>query len=553
MYLRLKKLKNPMKKKKLFWNKKSQLVFAESVMITCGCMLLGVPLIGSGFGSGDSYYEVTLAGKTVGSVKNPSVVENAYLQARARISRETDGLVLADVEYELDKVPKIFGSTMDSDTLTDAFYNELTQIVAKAKKKAYLMKINEFTVTLGSYQDVMDVLYATKDRYDTDNEFQINIVSDAARELNVYTVEVSKQNTAEETAAEVAKLGGIAGIGDACAGIGEYDVSQAVESVITKTVTEEDVAEENAADNGEMQAEGDGLRSVDFAEKVEIAEAYVSADEITPASEAIDLVTKDTAKNEVYEVKAGDTLSVIANSNGLRVAEVLALNEGMSENTVLHEGDEVIITVPEPELSVETVEEATYQEEYYADVQYIDNDEWYTTKSEVRQEEQPGYHEVTALITKKNDVEENRDVISETVLQDPVPKIVERGTQTPPTYIKPISGGRFTSGFKKRWGRMHKGVDWACPIGTAVMASCGGTVVQAGWSSGYGNCITIRHPDGKQTRYGHLSKILVSSGQKVTQGQKIALSGNTGRSTGPHVHFEIIINGSQVNPLPYLN
>ena len=104
-----------------------------------------------------------------------------------------------------------------------------------------------------------------------------------------------------------------------------------------------------------------------------------------------------------------------------------------------------------------------------------------------------------------------------------------------------------------RWGRMHKGVDWACPIGTAVMASCGGTVVQAGWSSGYGNCITIRHPDGKQTRYGHLSKILVSSGQKVTQGQKIALSGNTGRSTGPHVHFEIIINGSQVNPLPYLN
>ena len=66
------------------------------------------------------------------------------MQARARISRETDGLVLADVEYELDKVPKIFGSTMDSDTLSDAFYKELTQIVAKAKKKAYLMKINEF-------------------------------------------------------------------------------------------------------------------------------------------------------------------------------------------------------------------------------------------------------------------------------------------------------------------------------------------------------------------------------------------------------------------------
>ena len=135
---------------------------------------------------------------------------------------------------------------------------------------------------------------------------------------------------------------------------------------------------------------------------------------------------------------------------------------------------------------------------------------------------------------------------------DPVPKIVERGTQTPPTYIKPITGGTMTSTFKWRWGRMHKGIDWAVPKGTAVRASCGGTVVSAGWSGGYGNCITIRHPDGKMTRYGHLSKILVSAGQKVDQNQKIALSGNTGRSTGPHVHFEILVNGTQVNPLKYL-
>ncbi|MBC5658592.1 peptidoglycan DD-metalloendopeptidase family protein [Anaerosacchariphilus sp. NSJ-68] len=540
-----------MKRKKLFFNKKSKLIFIESMFLTCGCMLLGIPLLGSGFGSGNSYYEVTLAGKVVGSVRNPDVVENAFLQARSRISRETEGLVLADVEYELDKVPKIFGSTMDPDTLTDAIYQELSNVVATAKKKAYLVKINEFTVTLGSYQDVMDVLYATKDRFDPDNEFQINIVSDADRELNVYTVDVSSQQ-AEEAAEEPVIEPGIAGIGAACAGIGEYDVTQAVENVITKTVTEEDV-QETSEETQESEVTGDGLKSLDFAEKVEIAEAYVSADEITPTREAIDLVTKDTAKNEIYEVQSGDTLSVIANSHGLRVAEMLALNEGMDENTTLHPGDEVIITVPEPELSVTTVEESTYEEDYYAETQYIDNDEWYTTKTEVRQEAEAGHHEVTALITKKNGTEESRDVIAETVMKDPVPQIIERGTQTPPTYIKPISGGRFTSGFKRRWGRMHKGVDWACPIGTAVMASCGGTVVQAGWYSGYGNCITLRHPDGRQTRYGHLSKILVSAGQSVKQGQKIALSGNTGRSTGPHVHFEIIINGSQVNPLKYMD
>lgn len=85
------------------------------------------------------------------------------------------------------------------------------------------------------------------------------------------------------------------------------------------------------------------------------------------------------------------------------------------------------------------------------------------------------------------------------------------------------------------------------------MASSGGTVTRAGWGSGYGYVVYIRHADGRETRYGHLSKVLVKAGQQVSQGQKIALSGNTGRSTGPHLHFELRINGASVNPLEYLN
>lgn len=540
-----------MNKKKLFFNKKSKLVFIEAVVITCGCMLVGVPLLGEDFGAGSSYYEVTLEGKTVGSVKNPDVVERAFLDARAKISRETEGLVLADVKYSMEKIPKIFGTTMDTQALTEAIYQELCKDVATAKRKAYLVKINEFTVTLGSYQDVMDLLYATKDRYDLNHEFQINIVSDADRELNVYTVQVSPQSQKEEEEAKVQKRT-IAAVGAGRAGIGEYDVTKVVEDVIQKTVTEEELSSDQEEEGKEKQVTGDGLKAVDFSERVEIVEAYVSEDEIMPTAEAIDLVTKDTEKNQIYEVQPGDTLSVIANSHGLYVKEVLALNEGLTEGTTLHVGDEIIITVPEPELSVNTVEESTYEEDYYAETQYIDNEDWFTTETVVRQEGAPGHHEVTALIYKKNGKEENREIIAETVMVEPVAQIVERGTKIPPTYVKPLSGGRFTSGFKWRWGRMHKGVDWACPVGTSIMASCGGTVVQAGWMGGYGNCITLRHPDGRQTRYGHLSKILVRSGQSVKQGQKIALSGNTGRSTGPHVHFEIIINGRQVDPLKYL-
>ena len=264
-------------------------------------------------------------------------------------------------------------------------------------------------------------------------------------------------------------------------------------------------------------------------------------------------MTKEKEKNQVYEVQPGDTLSVIANSRGYYVDEVLALNPGLTRDATLHIGDEIIISVPEPELSVLSVVQSTYEEDYFAETQYIDNESWYTTQREVRQEAVAGHHEVTVLSTSKNQTETDREMIAEVVMTEPVPEIIEKGTITPPTYIKPITGGTFTSGFKWRWGRMHKGVDWAVPTGTAVRASCGGTVTSAGWSRGYGYCVMIRHPDGRQTRYGHLSKILVSAGQKVEQNEKIALSGNTGRSTGPHLHFEILINGSQVDPLKYLN
>ena len=147
----------------------------------------------------------------------------------------------------------------------------------------------------------------------------------------------------------------------------------------------------------------------------------------------------------------------------------------------------------------------------------------------------------------------NREMIHENVMVVSEPAVIERGTIIPPTYIKPINGGRKSSNYGWRWGRLHKGVDWAVPVGTTVFASSAGTVIRADYNGAYGNCVLISHPDGRMTRYAHCSKLLVSVGQYVEQGETIALSGNTGRSTGPHLHFEIIINGSAVDPLKYIN
>ena len=303
-----------------------------------------------------------------------------------------------------------------------------------------------------------------------------------------------------------------------------------------------------------------GLISIDFGDTVEVVEAYLQDYEITSLNDAIEEVTKEQEKEQIYEVVSGDTLSRIAQENSLTLEALIAMNETIeNENSIIRVGDELIVTVPEPELSVERTEQVYYEEDYEAEIIYVDNDDWYTTQTKTLQEPSAGHRIVVADVFYRNKEEVNREILKEEITYEAVPKIVERGTKIPPTYIKPISGGRLSSGFGRRnaptkgASTYHKGIDWATPTGTAVMASSAGTVTRAGWGSGYGYVVYIRHADGRETRYGHLSKILVSTGQTVSQGQKIALSGNTGVSTGPHVHFEILINGSQVNPLNYLN
>lgn len=106
-------------------------------------------------------------------------------------------------------------------------------------------------------------------------------------------------------------------------------------------------------------------------------------------------------------------------------------------------------------------------------------------------------------------------------------------------WVPPVDAYTFTSGFKIRWGRLHAGIDLAVPVGTPVKAMAPGRVVVAGQMSGYGGCVDILMDDGSLVRYGHLSGFVARPGDRVTAGQVVALSGNTGRSTGPHLHLEV--------------
>jgi murein DD-endopeptidase MepM/ murein hydrolase activator NlpD len=130
-------------------------------------------------------------------------------------------------------------------------------------------------------------------------------------------------------------------------------------------------------------------------------------------------------------------------------------------------------------------------------------------------------------------------------------QVGETSTPSSAGLIWPVSGP-ITSPFGWRWGRMHQGIDIGVPMGTPIKAAAAGTIIYCGWESGYGNLTVIDNGGNLATAYGHQSSIAVSCGEQVAQGQVIGYVGCTGHCTGPHLHFEVRINGSPVDPMGYL-
>ncbi len=520
--------------------RKIRIWFLHSVLIVITAWILFMPTFVKFEKGGYNIFTVKLNSKEVGVVASKQDAYEAYRSARRQIAKGSDELTLATSDLSIEG-SNVLWATVDSPSVVTR--NMVSVINANKKStlnRAYSLKINEFAVNLASIGEVMELLETALSRYDTEDKYGVSLVLDPSREVNVLTPQVFSRE-------EVKKEEEIA-----LTSMPEAGFFETVSNIVNEATP---IAYDKDFSDYEL-----GLVNIDFADKVEIVESYLPDEELTDLSVAIDDVTKDKETNQIYEVKSGDTLSTIALMYDLTVADLIAMNESLEDEfTRIRPEDELIVTVPEPELSVKYTIQDYYEEDYEAEVEYVYNDKWYTTQTKVLQEPSAGHRKVVALVSYTDNSEDGREIEKEEVTYQAVPKIVEKGTIVPPTYIKPISGGRLTSGFgrrnapKKGASTYHKGVDWAVPVGTAVMASSSGVVTRAGWGSGYGYCVYIKHADGRETRYGHLSKVLVSVGQKVSQGQKIALSGNTGVSTGPHLHFEILINGSQVNPLNYLN
>lgn len=303
--------------------------------------------------------------------------------------------------------------------------------------------------------------------------------------------------------------------------------------------------------------EKEEILDVSFDEAVKVETVNVGFDEISEKDELLDYIIIGTDEKVSYTVENGDTYWDIAMKYDMTVDELMAANPDADENKLMP-GDELSLVVPKPFINVNIKRKLVAEEKikYDSETQYVSY--MYSDESKVKKAGVYGVAEVEYVVTEQNGVEVAREEVSRNVVSQPESEVVIVGTQTPPpksgtgVFINPLPASTISSRYGQRGKGFHYGLDMAKASGSDIKAADGGTVIYSGWYGTYGYMIEIDHGGGWTTKYAHCSKLYVSKGEKVYQGQIIAAVGNTGYSTGPHLHFEVRKYGSTKNPSSFI-
>lgn len=398
-------------------------------------------------------------------------------------------------------------------------------------------------------QDVVEILELASE--ELSQEYGSNIVIDPEKDITFRTVvSYGKEiDTEDDVLRRLTYMGEINAQASAIVVDGEVMVIVESEAIAEQVLQDLKDIFITDADTTEYEYIG-------FVEDVKIESVSTKLPNISNRSAAVEKLRNGGQQATEYVIKAGDTMYEICMDLGVTIDELAELNPGLTMQSMIHVGDRIVIEKEVPLLTLKTIEVSTFAESIPYETEYQNSSYYYEGEEVTSRAGQEGRASITARITRHNgDIVEREDLSTETVME-PVSKIVLKGTKTRPatvgtgTFLRPVNVP-ISSRYGYRWGRRHLGDDYAAAVGTPIRASDGGTVVTAGWYYGYGLTIIIDHGGGVRTLYGHCSKLYVSVGDKVFQGQNIAAVGNTGNSTGPHCHFEIIVNGSHVDPSLY--
>ncbi|QGU00651.1 hypothetical protein SYNTR_2057 [Candidatus Syntrophocurvum alkaliphilum] len=309
-------------------------------------------------------------------------------------------------------------------------------------------------------------------------------------------------------------------------------------------------------DENSKISEDERLVSSDFVEEVELVEKNVSTKKIKNEEQVYSLITTGTESPEKYIVEEGDSIWLIAHRNNLDVDDIKQVNKLNSETLSI--GQELILVKNQPLISTMVQVEGEKIETISHETKTVtDNNLGSTVR--VRQVGQDGKKQISYVATLVNGVVKEREIKEKNILRQPVDQVIARGNQVAQVASRGGSSGvldwpvygPITSYFGSRGGT-HMGLDIGARTGTDIKAADSGVVIFAGYQGAYGYLVRIDHGNGMETRYAHCSRLLVSRGEHVSRGQVIARVGSTGRSTGPHLHFEVLTNGVQRNPLNYL-
>lgn len=299
---------------------------------------------------------------------------------------------------------------------------------------------------------------------------------------------------------------------------------------------------------------GDENRVVSFVENVSVLDGIFFTDSVVADGELASMVSSEVSGEKRYTVSSGDSPWTIAQKNGITTSTLYALNPE-KDFSGLWPGEELVVGASVPFLQVKYVETSTRDVEIAYKTKTEKNNSMNLGTSKVSQKGEKGLNRETVESTYIDGILQSEVVVKTEVIKEPVTEVIQQGTLWNGTVIQggngrliwPTAAGRISRGFTGQYPS-HNGLDIAAPIGTHIYAADSGVVTTALYTNkGYGIYCIIEH-GGYQTLYGHCSRLLVSVGQQVSQGQVIAYVGSTGNSTGPHLHFEVKKGSYRYNP-----
>ena len=309
------------------------------------------------------------------------------------------------------------------------------------------------------------------------------------------------------------------------------------------------------------------VEKVDVLEQVKTYVSNVKPDQVLSIEEAANTLLFGDSRAEFHFVETeGETFNYIANRYGITVADIKAANP-TADSTNMAVGEAIVISHVEPLINIQVKRMAVSQERVAYATERRDSNQLPRGETVVIVEGEPGLEQVTTEVIERNGVVASANRISAVTLLEPVNRVEEFGTKRARTVFAartytgnlgngalawPYRGMGISSRFGSRSLGYHSGLDIMGPVGDLVAAANAGVVTLAEYYAGYGNLIIIEHADGMETWYGHLSAYAVNKGDTVARGQTIGKVGSTGRSTGPHLHFEVRIDKHAYDPLLFL-